>query len=79
MTREELEYKKQKLRECFVKKLEKLDVDGTVSLAEVKELKTYGALWHYAQELLEETGAAQTQQQHGTATAQPGSGLKMIK
>lgn len=78
LTREVLEYKEQALRDCFMERLERLDTDGTVSLAEVKELKTYGALWHYVHELLEESGAAQSKQ-HGTVTADSVSGLKMSK
>lgn len=79
MTHEELEYKEHKLRECFIKRLEKLDVDGTVPLKEIKELKTYGALWHYTQELLEEHEEKKAAAHHSTVTADSVSGLKMIK
>ena len=51
MTHEELKYKESRLRECFKKKLEKLDVDGTNDLATVKCIKTYGVLWHLVHQL----------------------------
>lgn len=52
MTHEELKYKEQKLRECFKKKLEHLDVDGDNDYMTVKCIKTYGVLWHLAHQLL---------------------------
>ena len=51
MTHEELKYKENRLRECFKKKLEKLDVDGNNDLATVKCIKTYGVLWHLVHQL----------------------------
>jgi len=51
MTHEELKYKESRLRECFKKKLEKLDVDGNNDLATVKCIKTYGVLWHLVHQL----------------------------
>lgn len=51
MTHEELKYKESRLRECFKRKLEMLDVDGTNDLATVKCIKTYGVLWHLVHQL----------------------------
>ena len=80
MTHEELKYKEQRLRECFKKKLEHLDVDGDNDYMTVKCIKTYGVLWHLAHQLLmAEEGE---QQKHGyTTTANTmnvqATGLKM--
>lgn len=52
MTHEELKYKESKLRECFKKKLEMLDVDGENDIHTVKYIKTYGVLWHLVHQLL---------------------------
>ena len=52
MTHEELKYKEQRLRECFKKKLEHLDVDGDNDYMTVKCIKTYGVLWHLTHQLL---------------------------
>jgi len=52
MSIDELKYKESKLRECFMKKLDELDVDGTNDYCTIKDIKTYGALWHYAHQLL---------------------------
>lgn len=52
MTHEELKYKESRLRECFKKKLEMLDVDGENDIHTVKCIKTYGVLWHLAHQLL---------------------------
>ena len=57
MSIDELQYKEMKLRECFMKKLEKLDVDGTNDLATVKCIKTCGVLWHLTHQLLMAEGA----------------------
>ena len=51
MTHEELKYKESRLRECFKKKLEILDVDGNNDLATVKCIKTCGVLWHLVHQL----------------------------
>lgn len=52
MTHEELKYKESKLRECFKKKLEMLDVDGSNDYTTIKCIKTYGVLWHLVHQLL---------------------------
>lgn len=52
MTHEELKYKEARLRKCFKKKLEMLDVDGENDIHTVKCIKTYGVLWHLAHQLL---------------------------
>lgn len=81
MSHDELIYKERVLRECFEEKLSRLDVEGKVPVEEVKCVKTFGALWHYAHELLKvhEHG----EEQHGTMTADTmeikASGLKNIK
>lgn len=51
MTHEELKYKESRLRECFKKKLEMLDVDGSNDYMTVKCIKTYGMLWHLVHQL----------------------------
>lgn len=48
----ELEYKESRLRDCFKRHLEMLDVDGVNDMTTVKCIKTYGALWHYTHQLL---------------------------
>ena len=75
----ELEYKEQRLRECFKKKLEHLDVDGDNDYMTVKCIKTYGVLWHLAHQLLM---AEEGEQKRGyTTTADimnvQATGLKM--
>ncbi len=58
MTLDELKYREARLRECFMDKLEMLDVDGNNDMGAVKLIKTYGALWHYVHQLvLAEEGA----------------------
>lgn len=78
MTHEELKYKEQRLRECFKKKLEHLDVDGDNDYMTVKCIKTYGVLWHLTHQLL----MAESEQTRGyTTTADTmnvqATGLKM--
>ena len=51
MTAEELKFKEQKLRKCFMEKLEHLNVEGENDYMTVKCIKTYGALWHYVHQL----------------------------
>lgn len=51
MTHEELKYKESRLRECFKKKLEMLDVDGSNDYMTVKCIKMYGVLWHLVHQL----------------------------
>lgn len=80
MTHEELRYKEQRLRECFKKKLEHLDVDGDNDYMTVKCIKTYGVLWHLAHQLL--MAEESEQQKRGyTTTADTmnvqATGLKM--
>lgn len=52
MSLEELKHKEQVLRECFMKKLEYLNVEGENDICIVKMIKNYGALWHYTHQLL---------------------------
>lgn len=52
MSIEEIEFKEQKLRECFKKKLEMLNVEGDNDIHTVKCIKTYGVLWHLTHQLL---------------------------
>lgn len=51
MTEEKLNYMEKSLRECFKKKLDMLDVDGTNEYSTVKCVKTYGILWHTVHQL----------------------------
>lgn len=51
MDTEELKFKEQKLRKCFMEKLEHLNVEGENDYMTVKCIKTYGALWHYVHQL----------------------------
>jgi len=78
----ELEYKEQKLRECFKKKLEHLDVDGDNDYSTVKCVKTYGILWHVTHQLLmaeEKEAGADTRGSVTTANTMnvQATGLKM--
>ena len=80
MTHDELKYKEQRLRECFKKKLEYLDVDGDNDYMTVKCIKTCGVLWHLAHQLL--MAEENEQQKRGyTTTADTmnvqATGLKM--
>lgn len=80
MTHEELKYKEQRLRECFKKKLEHLDVDGDNDYMTVKCIKTYGVLWHLAHQLLmAEEGEQQKRSYTTTADTMnvQATGLKM--
>lgn len=52
MSIEELEFKEQKLRECFKEKLKYLNVEGDNDYCTVKCIKTYGVLWHLTHQLL---------------------------
>ena len=52
MSLDELKYKEQVLRSCFKEKLAYLNVEGNNDIQTVKCVKTYGALWHYAHQLL---------------------------
>ena len=52
MTYEDIEYKEKVLRECFKEKLASLNVDGINDMCTVKNVKMYGALWHYTHQLL---------------------------
>ena len=80
MDKEKLDYMEHSLRECFKKKLEHLDVDGTNDYSTVKCVKTYGVLWHVVHQLqmAEEGGEAQ---RGSVTTAQTmnvqATGLKM--
>lgn len=52
MDTEELKFKEQKLRKCFMEKLEHLNVEGENDYMTVKCIKTYGVLWHLTHQLL---------------------------
>lgn len=52
MNLEELKYKESRLRECFMGKLEHLDVDGNNDYNTIKCIKTYGVLWHLTHQLV---------------------------
>lgn len=51
MDKEKLDYMEKQLRDCFKKKLDLLDVDGTNDYHTVKCVKTYGVLWHTVHQL----------------------------
>lgn len=69
ITHEELKYKESRLRECFKKKLEKLDVDGMNDYATVKCIKTYGVLWHLVHQLVMAEEKESGDSRSGTTTA----------
>jgi len=80
MTIEELKYRESRLRECFMDKLEMLDVDGNNDMCTVKLIKTYGALWHYVHQLLmaEESSTVSARNVTSAATMDiKATGLKM--
>lgn len=83
MTYEELKYKESRLRECFKKKLEMLDVDGGNDIHTAKCIKTYGVLWHLAHQLLmAEAHEETTEKRTGSVTTADAmniqtTGLKM--
>jgi hypothetical protein len=52
MTHEQLVYKESALRNCFKDSLEYLNVDGNNDMHTIKQIKCYGALWHYTHQLL---------------------------
>jgi len=52
MSIDELKEKEGVLRECFMEKLEMLNVNGSNDMCTIKCIKTYGALWHYTHQLL---------------------------
>ena len=52
MILDELKYKEQVLRECFMAHLDALNVDGDNDMCTIKKIKDYGALWHYTHQLL---------------------------
>lgn len=52
MSIDELKYKEEVLRECFKEKLDMLNVEGDNDMCTIKCIKTYGALWHYTNQLL---------------------------
>lgn len=56
---EELYEKEQVLRKEFKDRLKHLDCDGDNDLNFIKDLKMYGALWHYTNQLIK----AETEQQ----------------
>lgn len=70
MDMDELIFKEKVLRECFKEQLQRLNVEGENDLCTVKKIKTYGALWHYVNQLImaeEKELAVRT----GAAKAQP--------
>lgn len=82
MTHEELKYKESRLRECFKKKLEKLDVDGNNDYMTVKCVKTYGVLWHLVHQLCMAEEEKEPQEVRGNITTADtmdiqATGLKM--
>lgn len=82
MTHEELKYKEMKLRDCFKKKLEMLDVDGNNDYMTVKCVKTYGILWHLTHQLMMAEEKEVIQEKRGSVTTADtmnvqATGLKM--
>ena len=82
MTHEELKYKEMKLRDCFKKKLEMLDVDGNNDYMTVKCVKTYGILWHLTHQLMMAEEKEVEQEKRGSVTTADtmnvqATGLKM--
>lgn len=82
MTHEELQYKEMKLRDCFKKKLEMLDVDGNNDYMTVKCVKTYGILWHLTHQLMMAEEKEVEQEKRGSVTTADtmnvqATGLKM--
>ena len=82
MTHEELKYKEMKLRDCFKKKLEMLDVDGHNDYMTVKCVKTYGILWHLTHQLMMAEEKEVEQEKRGSVTTADtmnvqATGLKM--
>ena len=82
MTHEELKYKEMKLRDCFKKKLEMLDVDGHNDYMTVKCVKTYGILWHLTHQLMMAEEKEVVQEKRGSVTTADtmnvqATGLKM--
>lgn len=73
MSGEDLQYKEMKLRECFKKKLEELDVDGTNDYMAVKCIKTYGVLWHVTHQLLMAEGIPSVAQMDAQGKADTGN------
>ena len=68
MDKEKLDYMEKQLRDCFKKKLEMLDVDGTNDYHTVKCVKTYGVLWHVVHQLQMAEGAEGTATRQGAVT-----------
>lgn len=82
MTHEELRYKESRLRDCFKKKLEMLDVDGHNDYMTVKCVKTYGILWHLTHQLIMAEEKEIIQEKRGSVTTADtmnvqATGLKM--
>lgn len=82
MTHEELKYKESRLRDCFKKKLEMLDVDGNNDYMTVKCIKTYGVLWHLTHQLMMAEEKEVVQEKRGSVTTADtmnvqATGLKM--
>ena len=81
MDKEKLDYMEHSLRECFKKKLEHLDVDGTNDYSVVKCVKTYGVLWHVVHQLQMAEESESVAQRGSVTTAQTmnvqATGLKM--
>ena len=82
MTHEELKYKESRLRDCFKKKLEMLDVDGHNDYMTVKCVKTYGILWHLTHQLMMAEEKEVEQEKRGSVTTADtmnvqATGLKM--
>lgn len=82
MTHEELKYKESRLRDCFKKKLEMLDVDGSNDYMTVKCVKTYGILWHLTHQLMMAEEKEVEQEKRGSVTTADtmnvqATGLKM--